>query len=632
MKTLNTLFTLLFLAAMTTFAQTKSFNTTIPFGSENRTLSCFVPENYDSTQAYRLMICLHGLGDNSTNYRNALINSLNWPSLYPKTIFVCPDGGSDQNKDFYQPRGDQEIITRAIQFARENYTIDTQAIFLQGFSLGGRSALKFGLENPSLFKGLLLNTPALQGLMDVQNNPASSLQYNYANAANLPMFITVGASDYTYDYQIGALVKVLKKHNTPIHFERIANLAHGIPNASVTQKSFAFLVNQQVPHIDADLFEISGSSESCSSLFTTKVLVRNNGDSVIHSLSLLIRAGTTSTVQQWSGTILPNRYEEVPVSLSLPSGGSYTLSLSIAGVNELSSDENTGNNDLNQPIAVAPSQPKNTVVQNFDDTTTSWFIHPSGSMFEWFMDEQVKKSGTRSISSFNTALLFYSRNAVESFSSPFINISALSKKELNFDLAFTYFKYTPPYVATETNFADTLEILVSTDCGATYTSVYKKGGEQLSTTAGPIVNALNLQACSFIPTADQWRTETIDLSNFASAENALFRFNCISGMGGSLNIDNISFGASYVGINETVDTKSSFSMYPNPANEWVTIENLQGAIGDLVLMDITGKMMTRQPITSSTMNLSLTEIPEGLYFAQVTLGGQTIIQKLLIRK
>jgi enterochelin esterase-like enzyme len=632
MKTLTNVFALLFTFVITASAQTGSFNSTISFASENRTLSCYVPTNYDSTQAYQLMICLHGLGDNSSNYRNALISSLNWPALFPNTIFVCPDGGSDPNKDFYQPKGDQEIVAASLAFAKEKYNIDTQGVILQGFSLGGRSALKYGLEHPEWFKGLLLNTPALQGLMDAQNDSIGSLQYSYHNAEFVPIFITVGETDYTYVYQVTALSKILKKHNTPVQFISVPGMGHTLPNATIMQKSAAFLVKKQVPHLDADLFELNSNRHFCSNTVQTTCLIRNNGDSTIHSMNITLSAGSTSILQPWTGTILPNQYAIIPLSLPLPAAGRYTFSASVTAVNSISSDADVANNKLEQSIDVAPTASKTIVTQTFDDASNEWYINNTGSMFEWYLDDEVKRSGKSSIASFNTPLLFYSRGAVESFSSPFINIAGLAKKELNFNVAFTYYKYTPPYIATETNFADTLEVLVSTDCGVTYTSVYKKGGAQLATTDEPIVNALNIQAAIFTPTPNQWRTETIDLSSFATADKAIFKFNCISGMGGSLNMDNISLGGAYVGVTETLADHKHFGMYPNPANESVTLEIPVTATGDILISDLTGKRMLTEPVTGQTQQLALTTLPEGMYLVQLNLGGQSIIQKLIIRK
>src|SRR4051812_47149331 len=147
-----------------TFAQTTgSFDTSITFMSSSRQLSLYVPTTYNSATKYRLMVCLHGLGDNSANYRNALINSLSWNTAMPNTIFVCPEAET-VNSDYYSTAGSEAIIQQSITVAMSRYQIDTANVILQGFSLGGRAALRYGLDNYSVFKGLLLNTPAVQGV------------------------------------------------------------------------------------------------------------------------------------------------------------------------------------------------------------------------------------------------------------------------------------------------------------------------------------------------------------------------------------------------------------------------------------------------------------------------------------
>jgi hypothetical protein len=45
----------------------------------------------------------------------------------------------------------------------------------------------------------------------------------------------------------------------------------------------------------------------------------------------------------------------------------------------------------------------------------------------------------------------------------------------------------------------------------------------------------------FIPTDEQWRTEKIDLSDYRNLDKAIFNFSYKSALGGSINIDNISF-------------------------------------------------------------------------------------------
>lgn len=107
---------------------------------------------------------------------------------------------------------------------------------------------------------------------------------------------------------------------------------------------------------------------------------------------------------------------------------------------------------------------------------------------------------------------------------PKADIAAYSSAQLTFDVAYA------PYDAT--NF-DGLEVLVSTDCGGTFTSVYSKSGTTLST-ANATTNA-------FTPTtAAQWRSETVDLTPYVGNSSVWIAFRNLAGYGNNLYVDNIN--------------------------------------------------------------------------------------------
>ncbi|MGB0176752.1 MAG: alpha/beta hydrolase-fold protein, partial [Owenweeksia sp.] len=230
--------------------QTGSFNTQVTIMGESRTLACYVPANYDPNVSYRLMIGLHGLGHNGNAYRNNRISNSDWPSVFPNTIFVFPDGGTDPNSDFYAPAGDEVIIDSARSFAMNNYNIDSNFVVLQGFSLGGRSAIKYGLDHPTEFKGLLLNTPAFQGKNDWDNHPLSSLNFNYANADQIPIYMMVGDQDLLYYMILKGAVKKLKRNNAILRHINVAGLAHAIPDSAIMARSFEFFQSPEVADFD----------------------------------------------------------------------------------------------------------------------------------------------------------------------------------------------------------------------------------------------------------------------------------------------------------------------------------------------------------------------------------------------
>jgi PKD repeat protein len=106
---------------------------------------------------------------------------------------------------------------------------------------------------------------------------------------------------------------------------------------------------------------------------------------------------------------------------------------------------------------------------------------------------------------------------------PGVSTSGMSSAQLQFDVAYA------PYDAT---YFDGLEVLVSTDCGSTFTSVYSKSYTTLAT-AGASTSV-------FTPTAAQWRTETVNLTPYIGFTKVIVAFKNLSGYGNRLFVDNIN--------------------------------------------------------------------------------------------
>lgn len=105
-----------------------------------------------------------------------------------------------------------------------------------------------------------------------------------------------------------------------------------------------------------------------------------------------------------------------------------------------------------------------------------------------------------------------------------LNFGTLTSAQMTFDVA--YCKKTSP------TGSDTLSVLASTDCGATWTQLYIKGGTTLATAPN--------QNSSFTPSAAQWRTETINLTTYVGQSNVMFSFRNHNRNGNNLYIDNIN--------------------------------------------------------------------------------------------
>jgi hypothetical protein len=173
-------------------------------------------------------------------------------------------------------------------------------------------------------------------------------------------------------------------------------------------------------------------------------------------------------------------------------------------------------------------------------------------------------------------------------------------------------------------YTDTLAVLVSTDCGLTFTQVYKKWGNSLTTAP----NNSNY----YTPTATEWRKDTVNLSAYSGTPHLLVIFRNIGLWGNNIYIDNINLPSYTTSVNET--EAQIMEVYPNPVNHNASLTITDPLNEEIIitLLDGKGSKVFRRNISATTvLDLSQYDLPAGIY--HLNLQGETRIMncKLLIK-
>ncbi len=207
--------------------------------------------------------------------------------------------------------------------------------------------------------------------------------------------------------------------------------------------------------------------------------------------------------------------------------GTYAVSLTVSNAN--------GTNTSNQPnyvTVVGNSGSALPLVEGFTTTTfppTGWAsINTDGTDTTWMRSATVGFAPTAGNSM--VFLNFYKDDIgnQDEMRTPKLNLAGYSAAQMTFNVA---------YAAYSATYVDGLEVLISTDCGTTWTSLYNKTGTTVA--AGNLPTAA-LTTAVFIPTATQWRTETINLNAYLGQTSAILAFRNLAGYGNNLYVDNIN--------------------------------------------------------------------------------------------
>ena len=195
-----------------------------------------------------------------------------------------------------------------------------------------------------------------------------------------------------------------------------------------------------------------------------------------------------------------------------------------------------------------------------------------------------------------------------------LNTTGMQNPILTFDVA---------YARWGGIYSDTLEVLVSTDCGQTFTSLYLKGGNTLATSP----NNQNF----FVPSASEWRTDTISLAGYENIPLLMVAFRNIGHWGNCIYVDNVNIGnnTSSVAANNIL-TKPV--LYPNPVRPGSCLQVILPEEDFLVtLRDINGKKIKAASLRGQAQLDIPTNLSPGNYILNIYGANRIWNEKIIVR-
>jgi hypothetical protein len=321
---------------------------------------------------------------------------------------------------------------------------------------------------------------------------------------------------------------------------------------------------------DISVIAINNPDAECNGNFTPNITVKNNAVETVtaFSVSYRINNGALQT-STFTGQNIPFN-GTLSVNLSAATGttaaGQHTITaftfnpVSLTGTG----DQVLSNDTLTRPFAILGTL-ASPLIENFTNT----LFPPAGwGVYNPDADQTWKRDPVGNNNAGSAMMNNYRYNALGQFDylhTPEITYTGVDSILMSFDIAAVT-RIAPNNTILPT---DTVEVLVTTNCGASYTSIYKKWGAVLQTINDPV----NPQPNEFFPSgSSQWRTEKFDLSSYAPNGPLHIVFKNSNAFGNNVFIDNVNIRTRILPAALKVD---GIQLFPSPFTTMFQVWHLQ---------------------------------------------------------
>ncbi|MCC7302630.1 MAG: T9SS type A sorting domain-containing protein [Bacteroidia bacterium] len=436
------------------------------------------------------------------------------------------------------------------------------------------------------------------------NANGTTLGSTWTNAQTQTLNFAVAVPSYIYNINELAFVAFIQENNST---KDVHQSAYSAPNTI---------------QFDAGVNSINNTTVvNCTGTYNLTATITNISSNNLTSVDVNYQLDANSPqVINWTGNLAPQAFANVVIPTINAGDGSHTLTVWTTNPNG-GGDQYPSNDTqvYNFVVSLTPSSAP--LTEGYENTTwppSEWAVGNTDA-YTWTRWTSGGGFGN-SASSAKMDFFNAAANTNDELVAPMVDLSSnTTAASLTFNVAYAQYN---------TLSIDKLEVRVSTDCGATWTTVYSKSGSNLKTT--------NPQTAVFAPNATAWRNEIVNLNAFAGNNDVIIKFVGISNSGNNLYLDDINIVNS-TGVEENTNV-IGFNLYPNPssgnANLDFTLLN-EGQVS-VEVYTVTGeKIISRDLGTRISGNVNLSNgitLPDGVYMVSLIVDGQKVTKLLTIQQ
>lgn len=374
---------------------------------------------------------------------------------------------------------------------------------------------------------------------------------------------------------------------------------------------------------DAQMVSIDNPvNRVCDTKFQPSITIRNYG--ALPLTSLVINAsvdGGPAVQTQWTGSLASLSTVAITLNaITTGSNGSHSIKIQLTspnGTTDLGPANDTLSKSFVYPTAIAPP-----LTEGFESETfpaAGWDIINTDGSYTWERVTGIAKTG-------NAAIVMRNNDYTQNGQIDYLRLPQISLT--NSDSAFLTFQVAAAIkTATGTlfNYWDTLQVLVSTDCGNTFTGLYKKWGGALATRSA-------LTTSEFIPTASEWRKDSVNLTPWINKGPVMIAFANSTGNENNVYLDDINL---YTKGNNANLEKQDWLITPNPTGGPLTVQfkNAPVNLKAISVLNSTGQKVAEKIVSNTTpatlYQFNLTGYASGVYVVKLVYSDHTVSRKVI---